>query len=449
MRTRHRIPSVFNLSMVDVLCCALGCVILLWLLNLREARQRTEEAGRSDKLLAAAVQERDDMRRRLGDADAQLAELGTQYRNLQGQFADAGRQLDETRQRLTKAQGERDTSRARGADLQKQLAAAGERMAALEADLRDRRRQAKELADQVPGLQAQVRNYRDKLATAGALNKAVEKERDAGRREVARLESEIKDLEEARRTLDADLTTRGRQLGAARATIDELQNDRKALRGEADRLRASVDNRFAGVTLTGRRVIFLVDMSGSMELVDENTPAPAKWQAVRDTLARVLRSMPDVEKFQVIVFANAPSHLLGNEGRWIDYDPKTSADRVSKALAAIKPEGGTNMFAALDAAFRYRAQGLDTIYLLLDGPPNLGEPLRPEQVQTMSETERGEVLGKYIRRTLKANWNRPADGRPRVRVNAIGFFYESPDVGAFLWALARENDGSFVGMSTP
>jgi hypothetical protein len=59
------------------------------------------------------------------------------------------------------------------------------------------------------------------------------------------------------------------------------------------------------------------------------------------------------------------------------------------------------------------------------------------------------VLGKYIRRALKASWNRPAEGRPRVRINAIGFFYESPDVGAFLWALARENDGSFVGMSKP
>ena len=40
-------------------------------------------------------------------------------------------------------------------------------------------------------------------------------------------------------------------------------------------------------------------------------------------------------------------------------------------------------------------------------------------------------------------------GRPRVRINTIGFFYESPDVGAFLWALARENEGSFVGMSKP
>jgi hypothetical protein len=50
---------------------------------------------------------------------------------------------------------------------------------------------------------------------------------------------------------------------------------------------------------------------------------------------------------------------------------------------------------------------------------------------------------------MRQNWNRDIPGRPRVRINTIGFFFESPEVGAFLWALARENDGSFVGMSKP
>jgi hypothetical protein len=67
----------------------------------------------------------------------------------------------------------------------------------------------------------------------------------------------------------------------------------------------------------------------------------------------------------------------------------------------------------------------------------------------MNENQRSEVLSRVIRSALKTKWNRADGSRPRVRINAIGFFYESPDVGAFLWALARENDGSFVGMSRP
>jgi len=44
MRVRHRIPTVFSLYMVDVFCCALGCVILLWMLNLRAAEDQTQES---------------------------------------------------------------------------------------------------------------------------------------------------------------------------------------------------------------------------------------------------------------------------------------------------------------------------------------------------------------------------------------------------------------------
>jgi hypothetical protein len=74
--------------------------------------------------------------------------------------------------------------------------------------------------------------------------------------------------------------------------------------------------------------------------------------------------------------------------------------------------------------------------------------LTDEEARTLKETDQAERLGRTIRRKLQTDWNRDA-GRGRVRINAIGFFFESPDVGAFLWALARENDGSFVGMSRP
>jgi hypothetical protein len=107
------------------------------------------------------------------------------------------------------------------------------------------------------------------------------------------------------------------------------------------------------------------------------------------------------------------------------------------------------MYAAFETAFRFRQQGLDTIYLLSDGLPNMGEGLSDEQAKGLKETEQAEILGKYVRRKLQSDWNREIRGQGRVKINAVGFFYESPDVGAFLWALTRENDGGFVGMSKP
>src|SRR5437879_12464605 len=41
---RHRPPTLVSMWMLDVFCCALGCVTLLWLLNTRQAGDQTEAA---------------------------------------------------------------------------------------------------------------------------------------------------------------------------------------------------------------------------------------------------------------------------------------------------------------------------------------------------------------------------------------------------------------------
>jgi len=139
---------------------------------------------------------------------------------------------------------------------------------------------------------------------------------------------------------------------------------------------------------------------------------------------------------------------VGKPATWLRYDAKETPARTAAALKAIKPDGETNMHAVFAEAFRYREAQLDTIYVLSDGLPNAGEGLSPG-ADKLSEAERGALLSKNLRNKLKNDWNRPLAAQKRVRINSIGFFFESPDLGAFLWALARENDGSFVGMSKP
>src|SRR5262249_21356096 len=113
-------------------------------------------------------------------------------------------------------------------------------------------------------------------------------------------------------------------------------------------------------------------------------------------------------------------------------------------------QGGTNMYLPLEAAFAFRATGLDTIYLLSDGLPNEGPGLSAaDQARNLNEQQRGELLGKHIRSTLKQSWNRFDTGKPQVRINSIGFFPESPAVRACAWALPRENAGSFVALRKP
>ena len=91
---------------------------------------------------------------------------------------------------------------------------------------------------------------------------------------------------------------------------------------------------------------------------------------------------------------------------------------------------------------------LNAIFLFSDGLPNIGDGL-PADIRDPSEEQLNFHLGKFVREKLVREWNRPIPGKESVRINSIGFFFESPEVGAFLWALSRENDGSFVGMSRP
>jgi predicted nucleic acid-binding Zn-ribbon protein len=484
MRVRHRIPSIFNLSMVDVLCCALGCVILLWLINLREAKFHEESAEeehlRITTELAGLRADRDNVLGMVTQLESRIAALREERSALQKSLkvkqteaADLAQRLEKSSQRIVSLENdlsermksqEMETTRAE--DLDRKLKGAAGRVAALEKDLRQSekrgeketarsgelaealaaaRMRLKELqttANLVPSLREDLKEARELYATEKAMAAALEKEVAKRRGDLKDADKNLEKLTTSRRSLEHDLEAREKEL-------TRLREQNKSLQGETARVRAAAENRFAGITLTGRRVLFLVDTSGSMDLVDENTKAPTKWTDVGNTVARLMRSLPDLENYQVIVFAEKTSFLFAGEEDWLDYKAQSSPERVRTALAKIAPTGGTNMYAALQLAFRLRAKGMDTIYLFSDGLPNLGEGIRPEEINSIREVERNDRLARYIRQTLQSNWNRALPGQPRVRINTIGFFYESPDVGAFLWALARENDGSFVGMSKP
>jgi hypothetical protein len=509
MRIRHKVPSIFSLSMVDVLCCALGCVILIWLLNAKqsedEADERREELttlrlraeadqAESSKLLAASRAEYTRAGTRLAQLLDERRKATARALALEGRIRD----LESLRTSLEKG---RDVARADADDLKGKMKLTSARVAVLAGDLKSATNRADDLAGtlgktsaRLKDEEAAVRTARANLAAMGKIRDAeraradelakslAQRERDldattktltasnrtrtAMETALARKDAEIKALRavedryaasmKRETVLDEKLDAAGRKIAAlerggkeyrdsltlAQAKVLRLENDKIALRADAE-------SRFAGISLTGKKVIFLVDTSGSMMMIDSTTDAPQKWQEVYTTVGKLMKSLPALEQFQLITFAKTTSFPLGSSGKWLRNDGAATALKVEKTLAAIKPSGGTNMYSALEAAFAYRDAGLDTIYLLSDGLPNQGEGVTAEEKPRLSEFDRSQKLGRYVLAKLKTNWNKPLAKAPRVRINTIGFFYESPDLGSFLWALARDNDGNFVGMSNP
>jgi hypothetical protein len=491
MRIRHKVPSIFSLSMVDMLCCALGCVILVWLLNAKQAEdtaaeQREEIAG----VMARAKADHEESQRLLSAARGEHEKTTARLRQLSGERDAAMREIGDLKKRIGSYESSAEAlqrqlaeERARAKELAGKLKASDDRLTLLEADLRAGKTRLEEERKKVAGLAKQagekeitlkgaraellrkeealkglledIRAERDKLRAERERAEKLEKAIALTRAEKEKVDALLKDdrlaKEKAEKTL-VEVTRREQELlkqmrerqdavEKAMALVTRLEKDKRDLQ-------SVVESRFAGIELTGERVVFLVDSSGSMTMVDDKTDAPMKWVEVRRTVAKLMESLPKLTKYQLITFGPRLKYPLGSDGRWIDYK-KESSREVLKALEETRPSGGTNMYIAFEAAFGFRKEGLDTVYLLSDGLPNQGEGLTPHQSKTLDGVERGVALGKYVRSMLKTKWNAPLGGQRLVKIHTIGFFYESPDLGSFLWALARENEGSFVGMSRP
>lgn len=484
---RHRPPTLVSMWMLDVFCCALGCVTLLWLLKTREAGQISDEATQAAALVSETRGQLDELQKiaalRLANAEKLAADLD----QLQKQIALVREERDRTAKNLALMRQERDanarnlalvekeladakealalaakvldknakelvTARTRTDELEKTLATSTARATSADAELIKKRADLEELSKQlelakkqVTELDVLVRN-KDKARTE-LENKL--KESDKKLDEVTRSVGDLGKMQARIDQLEKDMKAERTKLDEANITIVDLQGTKAKLADKVNKLQIESENKFAGIAMTGKSVVFLIDMSGSMERSEEQVMAPDKWPTVRDTVCKVMRSLPDLERFQVILFSGKIRYLL-ETGDWMPYEKEKSIDRVHKAMSAIKPAEDTNLFAGLEAAFTYRNKGLDTVYFFSDGLPTSGPGLTPAQERALTaETDRSAILARHVRRTLTTTWNRAEPGRPKVRINSIGFFYESPDVGAFLWALSRENDGSFVGMSRP
>jgi hypothetical protein len=506
MKLRHRMPTIFSIYMVDVLCCALGCVILLWLINFREAKNRAVAASETGKRLtntksdlALANSELVRLRSALADTQKRELTLSDRLKILLAEQSKTKLALNASEELLKMLKSERDKALAlilvakkdqaavklaldlsekelaalrlnfkdlevkSAADLAvkkaeldkllKRITLAELRSKTLEKDLLDKGglllladaasvKLAKELAEQ----QLKSKDYKSKLTVAEIRARLLEDDLATSKKETVDYQKRFRDLLLTQETLSKRMAQQTKDLSAANNTISLLKQEKSNLTNQVQIVREEGKHRFAGMTLTGQNVLFLVDMSGSMAMTDENTLDPDKWPEVCATIGKIMRSMPNLKKYQVIMFSDKVRYPLGRNRRWLDFEIGATPRIVTNTLKAVKPKGETNMADVFEEAFHYRADGLDTIYLVSDGLPNAGAGL-PGDTSNLSETQKTEYCSKYIRARLKNVLNRPNADQARVRINTIGFFFESPDVGAFLWALAREHDGSFVGMS--
>jgi len=155
---------------------------------------------------------------------------------------------------------------------------------------------------------------------------------------------------------------------------------------ESDRDTGGGTTTFYGLRLVSDRVVFLVDMSGSMW--DERGGARRK-DDVDVELEAALRGLPPTARFDIVPYATTPAPW---KGELVDASPKN----VERAIAAFRGSGlrgQGDLWSALIPVLR--DPEVDTVVMLTDGAPSGGMRWNVDLMRTLLADEnrfRGVVL---------------------------------------------------------
>jgi len=193
---------------------------------------------------------------------------------------------------------------------------------------------------------------------------------------------------------------------------------------------------FYGITTFSDRILFVLDVSGSMldpARAEGATGAGGadgrKIDLARKELNAALAMLDEKKTFDCIFFGHRVVRLLGQ----MTPGAVATVERARRFAGELEPTGGTNIHDALETAFRAAGAGAganttgptnlvaDTIFFMTDGTPTAGKLLDPDRILA-----------------TVAEWNRTA--RLTIHTVAVGDECDAK----FLEKLARENGGQFV-----
>src|ERR1043165_3225263 len=366
MQLRHRTPTIFSIYMLDVVCCALGCVVLLWQVSTQQVESASNDVSQLQALFdaltkkhQAAEQELDQARKTITLNTNQLRQLKIMPAMAQPDYKDVSAkltgeakinahllfQLALHKEDLTKIQAKLDTLKKKSQEEVEQLTIS--KTTALEL-LKKLEQAKKELEQTNKSLTIDVNLTKAELDRFRAANKKLV----SGANDLEAAKKLIAALIAERDALETKWLASDKKLSGAAGTIDSLNLEKNKLNQRIVALQTEADQRFAGIPLTGENVVFLIDVSGSMTKKDSKTDDPDKWPFLCETLMKLMRSIPGLRRFQVILFSDNTHYLFGNKDYWLKYNGPETAKITCDALKKFKVGGGTNMQEGSEEAFR-------------------------------------------------------------------------------------------------
>lgn len=148
-----------------------------------------------------------------------------------------------------------------------------------------------------------------------------------------------------------------------------------------------VGTRFYGIRTFSKRIVFILDISGSMEEKAEyESDKKRKIDLAKEELDKAVASLPADALFDIIFYS---TEIEIWKKTLVEADAKTKK-AAKEYIAGKEPGGGTNIHEPLMRAFDLAGRGakdknygdvaVDTIFFLSDGQPTAGRITDPEDI---------------------------------------------------------------------
>lgn len=137
-----------------------------------------------------------------------------------------------------------------------------------------------------------------------------------------------------------------------------------------------VESKFFGLRIISHRVIFIIDVSGSMQETlnseyDGKTGTP-RMEVARKELDRCIQGLDPSAFFNIVTFST-------DVDRWMDgalaVANEKNREEARTFVSKLKEGGGTNLYGSIQEAFK--DLDVDTIFILSDGEPSVGDEIDP------------------------------------------------------------------------
>ncbi len=141
-----------------------------------------------------------------------------------------------------------------------------------------------------------------------------------------------------------------------------------------------VESKFFGIRIISHRVIFIIDVSGSMEegLLNDyrGKPAKSRMEVAKNELAKCVEGLDPGALFNIYTFSS-------DIEKWIDGSLAAANEKNrgegAAFVAKLMAGGGTNLYGAVQSAFT--DPDVDTIFIMSDGEPSVGDVTDPTLIR--------------------------------------------------------------------